>query len=104
VFERRIELPIQQISLYQMGVLNLGGSSDVNDITQRPPFIASLIWVKDNHTYKIGSSLDIYGYPAQNYSNTSGSYVFSQAQTGQPFQNTAVNGDALRGGSRRAPD
>ncbi len=74
------------------GSVNLGGSTDVDTITQRPSFVSSLMWVKDNHTFKFGAEMDIYGYPVQNYSNTSGSYVFSQAQTGQPFQNTAVNG------------
>jgi len=74
------------------GSVNLGGSADVNNITQRPSFIASLTWVKNNHTYKFGSELQIHGYPVRGYSNTSGSYVFGPAETGQPFQNTAVNG------------
>jgi hypothetical protein len=74
------------------GSANLGGSTDVDTITQRPSFVSSLSWVKNNHTFKFGSELDVYGYPVQNYSNTSGSYVFSQAQTGQPFQVSNVNG------------
>ena len=74
------------------GSVNLGGSADVNTITQRPSYLSSLMWVKDNHTFKFGAELDVYGYPVQNYSNTSGSYVFSQAQTGQPFQVSNVNG------------
>src|SRR5207302_7195520 len=74
------------------GSVNLGGSADVNNITQRPSFVASLTWVKDNHTFKFGSELQVHGYPVRSYSGTSGSYLFSPAQTGQPFQNTAVNG------------
>jgi hypothetical protein len=73
------------------GSINLGGSADVNNITQRPSFIASVSWVKSNHTYKFGSELQIHGYPVRSFSNASGSYVFGPAQTGQPFQNTAVN-------------
>ncbi|HXP86613.1 MAG TPA: TonB-dependent receptor [Bryobacteraceae bacterium] len=74
------------------GSVNLGGATDANSLTQRPTFNTSLTWVKNNHTYKIGSEFRTEGYPAINVSNTSGSYVFSPAQTGQPFQNTAVNG------------
>jgi len=74
------------------GSVNLGGQADVNNMTQRPSFIASLTAIKNNHSYKFGSELQIHGYPVRSYSGTAGSYVFSQAQTGQPFQNTNVQG------------
>ena len=74
------------------GSVNIGGAADAITFTEHPSSVASLTWVKNNHTYKFGAQFDIYGYPVQNYSNTSGSYVFSQAQTGQPFQINNVAG------------
>jgi outer membrane receptor protein involved in Fe transport len=48
--------------------------------------------VRSNHTYKLGGELKVEGYPVHGNSNTTGTYVFSPAQTGEPFQQTAVNG------------
>jgi hypothetical protein len=48
--------------------------------------------VKSNHTYKFGSEFRTEGYPPQVDGNTLGTYTFSPAQTGQPFQNAPVNG------------
>ena len=41
---------------------------------------------------KLGGELKIEGYPVNGKSNTTGSYVFSASQTGQPFQQVNVNG------------
>ena len=74
------------------GMKNIGSSAATNNITQSPSFNASLNWVKNNHSYKFGSEFRTEGYPPRVRGNTSGSYNFSAAQTGQPFQTTAVGG------------
>jgi len=74
------------------GIKTIGSESGSTQITQSPSFNASLTWVKSNHTYKAGSEFRTEGYPPIVGGNTDGTYSFSAAQTGQPFQNTAVNG------------
>ncbi|PYS36761.1 MAG: hypothetical protein DMG14_23760, partial [Acidobacteria bacterium] len=74
------------------GSVNIGGQNDVNNMTQRPAANANITWVKNNHTYKFGSEVQLHNYPVRNFSGTAGNYVFSAAQTGQPFQNSAVQG------------
>ena len=80
------------------GMKNIGSASAINNvdyITQSPSFNATLTWVKANHTYKIGSEFRTEGYPPQSHGNTDGTYNFAQAETGQLFQNNAVNGANL---------
>jgi hypothetical protein len=74
------------------GMIGMGGSGNLEQLTQRPTFVISLVKVRGNHTYKTGAELQIHGYPAINTGGTAGSYTFSEAQTGQPFQTTTVNG------------
>jgi hypothetical protein len=74
------------------GMKNIGSSAGTRNVTQSPTFNASLNWVKGNHTYKFGSEFRTEGYPVDSIASTDGSYVFSPAQTGQPFQNVNVNG------------
>jgi hypothetical protein len=49
-------------------------------------------WVKNNHSYKFGAEFRTEGYPPIVDGNTDGVYGFSAAETGQPFQNAAVQG------------
>jgi hypothetical protein len=74
------------------GMKNIGSGAGNLQYTQRPTFNASLTMVRSNHSVKFGGELKVEGYPVHGNSNTTGSYVFSPAQTGQPFQQTAVNG------------
>jgi hypothetical protein len=74
------------------GMKTIGSEAATNQITQSPSFNASLTWVKNNHTYKAGGEFRTEGYPPKVDGNTDGLYTFSAAQTGQPFQNTAVQG------------
>ena len=46
---------------------------------------ASLTWVKDNHTFKFGGELRIFGYPLHSLTATNGYFVFSANQTAQPY-------------------
>src|SRR5207244_333613 len=72
------------------GMKAIGSEAGSNQITQNPTFNASMTWVKNNHTYKFGSEFLVQGYPPKINGNTLGTYTFSAADTGQPFQTTAV--------------
>ncbi len=74
------------------GIKNIGSAAGTRNVTQSPTFNASLSWVRGNHSYKFGSEFRTEGYPVDSVANTDGAYTFSQAETGQPFQNTAVGG------------
>jgi len=88
-----------------LGANNTGGSSTlgafgfggaVTTLEEKTNFVASLTWVKSNHTYKFGAETRIEGYPNTNFINTNGSYSFSAAETGLPYLNatgpTGTNG------------
>ena len=74
------------------GMKNIGSEAGTEQITQSPSFNASVTWVKENHTYKLGSEFRTEGYPPIVDGNATGVYSFSPAQTGQPFQTRAVLG------------
>ncbi|HEY7337233.1 MAG TPA: TonB-dependent receptor [Bryobacteraceae bacterium] len=74
------------------GMVGIGSEAGTNQITQSPSFNASATWVKGNHTYKFGSEFRAEGYPPKVDGNTLGVYNFAAAETGQPFQTTAVGG------------
>jgi hypothetical protein len=79
----------------QGGMSNLGSPSFNGlqlTMNQRPTGIASLTWVKDNHTYKFGGELRIDGFPNQNLLNLNGYYQFNTQQTALPYLNTALIG------------
>ena len=64
----------------------------------KPTFNTNMIWVKGNHTFKIGATALFEGIPSVNDSRAQGEFGFSQiqtadpAQTGQAFANTASSG------------
>ena len=60
----------------------------------KPTGLASLTWVKSNHTYKFGADWRIDAFINQNYVNTWGAYAFNSAQSGD----LATQGVALTGG------
>ncbi len=79
-----------------LGANNTGGSSTlgaygfagaVDTYEEKTNFVASLTWVKSNHTYKFGGETRIEGYPNTNFTNTNGSFAFSAAETGLPYLN-----------------
>jgi hypothetical protein len=57
---------------------------------QRPTGIATLSWVKGNHTYKFGGELRIDGFPNYNEIRLNGTYSFSPNQTALPYAGTNV--------------
>jgi hypothetical protein len=71
----------------ELGAYGFGGS--VLTLEEKTNFVASLTWVKSNHTYKFGGETRIEGYPNTNFINTNGSFGFSAAETGLPYLNAA---------------
>ena len=61
---------------------------------QKTTFVASLTWIKNNHSFKFGGETRIEGYPNANIINTNGSYAFGPAETGLPYLN-ATGPDGL---------
>jgi hypothetical protein len=59
-------------------------------MNQRPTGIATLTWVKDNHTYKFGGEVRLEGYPNYNEIRLNGTYSFSVNQTALPYNNSAT--------------
>jgi hypothetical protein len=75
------------------GVQQLGPSSQRRDIMHKPTANASLTWVRNNHTFKLGADMRIEGYPNYLFTNTSGTFAFSAEQT----SNTSIDGLANGG-------
>jgi hypothetical protein len=83
------------------GSANLGAGANVGaaqSVTKQftPTYTTSLTWVKGNHTFKFGGELRTFGYPFHNLTATNGNFVFSTAETAQPYaQSSTVNGVTL---------
>jgi hypothetical protein len=77
----------------QGGLSDLGNAS-FNGTTltknERPTAIATLTWVKNNHTYKFGGELRVDGFPAYNLVNLNGYFAFSANETALPYLNSAT--------------
>jgi hypothetical protein len=58
--------------------------------------IASLTWVKGNHTFKFGGNAEFHGTYTIAVNNLQGTYGFSSAQTAMPYKvsNTGINSTA----------
>ena len=76
----------------QGGMNNIGTAGGSTSIMQKTTAVATLTWVKDNHTYKAGSTLRVEGYPQWNTLRTDGTFAFSGAETGQPYLNNTTLG------------
>jgi hypothetical protein len=83
------------------GSANVGAGANIGaaqSLTKQftPTYTTNLTWVKGNHTYKFGGELRTFGYPFHNLTATNGNFVFSTAQTAQPYaQSSTVNGVTL---------
>jgi Carboxypeptidase regulatory-like domain/TonB dependent receptor len=82
-----------------LGASGFGGAVDTYE--EKTNFVASLNWVKSNHSYKFGGETRIEGYPNTNFINTNGSFGFSAAETGLPYLN--ATGPAGTNGSIGLP-
>ncbi|HEX4275740.1 MAG TPA: TonB-dependent receptor [Bryobacteraceae bacterium] len=63
----------------------LGPGAHAYQIQEQPTAIASLTWVKNNHTFKFGGSMLIQGDINQSLSTLNGTYTFSSLQTALPY-------------------
>jgi len=70
-----------------IGSTPFGGT--VNTREQKTTFVASLTWIRGNHSFKFGGETRIEGYPNANIINTNGSYAFGPAETGLPYLNAS---------------
>jgi len=83
------------------GSANVGAGANIGaaqSLTKQfsPTYTTNLTWVTGNHTYKFGAELRTFGYPFHNLTATQGNFVFSTAQTAQPYaQSSTVNGVTL---------
>jgi hypothetical protein len=69
----------------ELGAYGFAGA--VTTLEEKTNFVASLTWVKNNHTFKFGGETRIEGYPNNNFIDTNGSFGFSAAETGLPYLN-----------------
>jgi hypothetical protein len=65
-----------------------GGSFKAVIWEQKPTANTNLTWVKGNHTFKYGGELTIEGYPEHSNWRANGNFVFSNAETSNPWQGT----------------
>jgi Carboxypeptidase regulatory-like domain/TonB dependent receptor len=88
---------ITGLSQGNFGGLSLGiGPTNANQYyAVKPTGVASLSWIKGNHSYKFGGEWKIDAFINQNRLNTYGAYAFGNQQTSDP----ALQGVALTGGS-----
>jgi len=86
---------ISGLTSAQGGVANLGPVVGVQNIMQKTTAVASLAWVRNNHTYKFGGELQNDGFPARIIQGTDGIFAFSSAETGQAY----LNNNTLAGGN-----
>jgi len=74
--------------LPQLGNTSFNGQTQT--MNQRPTGIATLTWVKNNHTYKFGGELRLEGYPNYNEIRLNGTYSFATDQTALPYNNSST--------------
>ncbi len=76
--------------------LNLGPTNFNEYRTDKPSAIASLTWVRGNHTYKAGGEFRIDSYTDRNFRTGSGVYNITGNETGEPYlQSTTIGGTTI---------
>jgi len=70
----------------------IGNTGRTDSIYNQFNAIASLTWVKNNHTFKFGGELRSQGNYSVDHTDLQGSYGFSVAQTAMPYEVTTVGG------------
>ena len=77
------------------GMLSIGSSGTANYYDNKYTGVASVSYVRGNHTYKTGGEYALLGYTDRSTGGANGALSFSAAQTGLP----ATQGMSLGGGS-----
>ena len=81
------------------GMYNMGPSAgQAHSYWEKPAANASITWVKQSHTYKLGGEVFLEGVPNIPYTGTNGVYTFSANETGIPYLTTS-SGQNLSGGT-----
>lgn len=76
--------------------LSLGPTNFNEYRTDKPSAVASLTWVRGNHTYKAGGEFRNDSYTDRNYRTGSGVYNFSANETADPYlQSTSIGGTTI---------
>ena len=70
----------------------IGNTGRTDSIYNQFNSIASLTWVKGDHTFKFGGELRSQGNYSVDHTDLQGSYGFSVAQTAMPYEVTTVGG------------
>jgi hypothetical protein len=83
------------------GMNQMGPGAQSRSIEIKPTFVASISWVKDNHTFKFGGEARTEGYPTIGFTNNSGTLTINSDQTANPWFNDA--NVPLSGGSTGFP-
>ena len=81
------------------GMYNMGPAAQSTVLLEKPTANASITWVKQSHTYKLGGELFLSGTPDAAYTATNGFYDVSVNETGLPY----LAGQTLAGGSLGFP-
>ena len=79
------------------GASVLGPGNRNDDLFSTFNDVANLTWVKGNHTYKFGGSLDFIGFYEQGTARKM--FAFSDAETAEPYQVTILNGAGSANGA-----
>lgn len=77
------------------GLSALGPPSQNPNSQIKPAGNANLLWVRGNHSYKVGAEFRANGYPTYAFTNTAGNYTLGASATGQ----TSLQGLTLSQGS-----
>ena len=85
--------------LYGGSAGQLGPGAQGHSYWEKPTTNESLIWVKQNHTFKFGADIYWSAVPQISYTNTAGQYTFSGNETAFP----SLVGVPLSGGSLGFP-
>jgi hypothetical protein len=83
---------ISGLTSAQGGSSILGPIGGVQNIEQKGTAVASLAWVKSNHTFKFGAEFINDGFPVRLNQATDGAFAFNSAETGQPYLNNTTLG------------
>jgi hypothetical protein len=76
------------------GSNNLGPSNANHRFNDKPTTVASVTWVRNNHTIKAGAEFRIDVFQDRNQNGDQGIYTMSPNETGEP----STNGQSLSGG------
>ncbi|HEX5431938.1 MAG TPA: TonB-dependent receptor [Bryobacteraceae bacterium] len=85
------------------GMRDMGPPGQGHSYLEKPEGIASLTWVKGNHTFKFGTDIFFVAVPDIPYTDTNGNYGFSANETAPPYLIGPTGQQSLTGGTAGFP-